>query len=83
MAKKIDSARLSSRDPWVMVGEARQHRGQIVADWLITALTFICSMWLWAPAAKRRRESTRPASARARLSPMLEAYSETNGRSES
>lgn len=82
MAKDITPTRLSSRDPWVTLGEARQQRGQIVAGWLIAAAAFVCSMGLWAPAAKRRQGSTRPASARAQLSPMLGSYGETNGRSE-
>lgn len=82
MAKDINPTRLSSRDPWVTLSEARQQRGQIVAGWFLVAFTFVGSMRLWAPAAKRRLSSTRPASARTQLSPMLRAYGETNGRSE-
>ena len=52
MAKRTTQNRLSDRDPWTVMDEARAQRGRIVATWLMAALTFVGSPRSWGRAAR-------------------------------
>ena len=48
MAEQTTQTRLSDRDPWTVMDEARTQRGRIVATWLIATLALVGSRWSWA-----------------------------------
>ncbi len=49
MAEQTTQTRLSDRDPWTVMDEARAQRGRIVATWLVAALAFVGSPRSWTP----------------------------------
>ena len=55
-----DPTRLSKNDPWVTLSEARQQRGPIVAGWLATALSLLCSARFWRARFRATRQLSRP-----------------------
>ena len=54
MAEQATQTRLSDRDPWTVMDEARAQRGRIVATWFMAALALVGLRRSWARMARRQ-----------------------------
>ena len=68
-----DPTRLSKDDPWVTLSEARQQRGPIVAGWLVSAVSLLCSVQFLRARFRATRQLSRPEAPGTGLTSTLEA----------